>query len=162
MKDIKGFEKEYAITEDGKVWSYKSKKFLAPHIVNSGYYQIRLCKDGIYHRYYLHRLVCEAYIPNPDNLPEVNHKDENKTNNHMDNLEWCTHSYNNNYGTHSKRAGEKHRRPVYCIELDKAFTSMRIAADELNLNYQILSFVLSGKYRNKTCGGYHWQYLKEA
>jgi hypothetical protein len=62
-----------------------------------------LCKDGKPQKFYVHRLVAEAFIPNPDNLPEVNHKDEDPTNNSVDNLEWCSHIYNNTYGTKIER-----------------------------------------------------------
>lgn len=81
------------------MYSYKSKKFLKPVKNNTGYSIVCLHKDGEHKNYYIHRLVAEAYIPNPDNLPQVNHKDENKENNSLQNLEWCTHEYNNNYGS---------------------------------------------------------------
>lgn len=65
--------------------------------------QVCLCKNGKITTYKTHRLVAQAFIANPDNLPEVNHKDENKTNNCVDNLEWCTSSYNKNYGTRNTK-----------------------------------------------------------
>ena len=71
---------------------------------------IQLYKDGRYHHYGVHRLVALAFIPNPDNLPQVNHKDEDKTNNNVDNLEWCTAKYNSNYGTKNQRVNETKRK----------------------------------------------------
>lgn len=90
MVDIKGFEGRYAVTEDGQVWSYKSNRFLSPYLNQRGYLLVDLCGDGFRKQYRVHRLVAEAFIPNPLGLETVNHKDEVKTNNHVDNLEWMT------------------------------------------------------------------------
>lgn len=94
MKDIKGYEGQYAITDNGEVWSYKRKKFLKQFISNNGYMRVSLWRDGEGKNYRGHRLVAEAFIPNPDNLPEVNHKDWCRTNNRLENLEWCDSQYN--------------------------------------------------------------------
>jgi hypothetical protein len=99
MRDIPGFEGKYAITSCGKVWSHKRKRFLKPQMNEKGYLRIQL--HGKYYR--IHRLVAMAYLPNPNNLPQVNHKDENKQNNCLNNLEWCDAKYNNNYGTKIQR-----------------------------------------------------------
>ena len=99
MKDIKNYEGLYAITSCGKVWSYRRKKFLKPDINQGGYYRIGLCKNGEVKKYLIHRLVAEAYLPNPEDLPQVNHKDEIKTHNYLQNLEWCNSKYNQNYGS---------------------------------------------------------------
>ena len=113
FKGIKGFE-NYQVSNYGNVKSLKNNIILKPSI-SSGYYMIALCKDGKKHDKRVHRLVAEAFIPNPHNLPCVNHKDENSLNNFVyvnqdgsvdfekSNLEWCTHEYNSNYGTRNKR-----------------------------------------------------------
>lgn len=106
LKDIKGYEGLYAITKDGRVWSYKRKKFKKSCEDTRGYYRISLCKNGINTTHKIHRLVAQTYIPNPNNLPCVNHKDENPKNNDVSNLEWCTIQYNNNYGSRNQKIGE--------------------------------------------------------
>lgn len=105
------------------------EKILKCWVKKDGYIQIRLNKYGKGKKYYVHRLVAEAFIPNPDNLPEVNHKDENKQNNFVyinedgtvdlekSNLEYCDHLYNCNYGTRNKRVSESRFKPV--LQIDK-------------------------------------------
>ena len=96
-KSIKGYEKYYLIYDDGRVWSIRSNKFLKPKVERTGYLSVDLCVNKQKTRIKIHRLVAEAFIPNPNNLPYVNHKDKNKQNNKANNLEWCTIEYNVNY-----------------------------------------------------------------
>ena len=110
MRDIVGFEGLYAVTSCGKVWSYRSKKFLQPYMVN-GYLKVDLCYNGQKKKCRVHRLVAEAYIPNPEGKSDVNHIDEfDKTNNCVNNLEWMTRKENINYGTRTERMIETRRR----------------------------------------------------
>lgn len=100
-KDIKGYEGKYQVSNLGRVKSldYQGKKreiILKPGI-NKGYYQVGLYKYAMCKSLYIHRLVAETFIENPNNLPCINHKDENKLNNRVDNLEFCTQKYNNRY-----------------------------------------------------------------
>ena len=88
----------YAVSNYGTVINIKRDKVLKPGVAG-GYLRVVLCNNGKMRNHLIHRLVALAFISNPDNLPEVNHKDENKTNNCVWNLEWCTKKYNNNYGT---------------------------------------------------------------
>ena len=71
---------------------------------NLGYSRVTLSKKGVHHTYYIHRLIAETFIPNPDNLPQINHKDENLNNNEVSNLKWCTVQYNNTYGSRNLKA----------------------------------------------------------
>ena len=158
LKDIVRYEGEYAITRDGRVWSYKSNKFLKPMLDKDGYHKVNLCKDKKMKTFRIHRLVAEAFIPNPKGLPQVNHKDENKSNNCVENLEWCDAKYNMNYGTRNERAAKKLSKPVYCEELDRVFDGSRQAARELGLHNSNIISCCKGKY--KTSGGYHWKYAE--
>lgn len=96
----------YAITSDGQVWSFKTNKYLKQKIDRYGYPCVSLSINNKNKTMTVHRLVAEAFIPNPDNKPTVNHKDENKLNNSVNNLEWMTVAENNCYGTHYQRSSE--------------------------------------------------------
>lgn len=117
---------------------------------------IRLSKNGKATGYLLHRLVAQAFIPNPDNLPQVNHKDENKLNNNVDNLEWCTASYNNNYGERNNKMILKLNKPVICIETGIKYPSIHEAGRQSGVDYRNIHACCSGRY--KTTNGQHWKY----
>ena len=104
-KSVVGYEGLYMVSNWGRVKSIKfgKERILKPVTNSSGYLLVGLYKNNIEKKYSVHRLVAEAFIPNPYNLPQVNHKDENKQNNVVSNLEWCTHEYNNTYGTRIER-----------------------------------------------------------
>ena len=98
MRAIKGFEGLYGITEDGKVWSFYTNKFIKHSMLNTGYPMVTLWDGKKSHGRTLHRLVATAYLPNPQRKPHVNHKDSDRTNPRLDNLEWCTRSENMKHG----------------------------------------------------------------
>lgn len=108
-KDIEGYEGKYQISNLGKVKSLNYRRSGYPGVLKTenngnGYFALSLCKNGVTEHLYVHRLVAKAFITNPDNLPEVNHKKEFETdNNCVDNLEWCNRKYNVNYGTRTQR-----------------------------------------------------------
>lgn len=99
-------------------YKHKSKKYVAPYSNNKGYLCINLYKDSKVHKYQIHRLIALAFIPNPDNLPEINHIDGNPLNNSLANLEWCTHQYNMQHAWDTElhdrdypaNAGTKHKQ----------------------------------------------------
>lgn len=110
-KEIEGYEGKYEVSNLGNVRSLNYNgtgeiKLLKQYICHNRYEQVNLYKNGKPKHHLVHRLVARAFIPNPNNYKEVNHKDENPANNNVNNLEWCTREYNNNYGTRNKRAGE--------------------------------------------------------
>ena len=164
MKDIKGYEGLYAVTSCGKVWSYRSQKFLKGNDNGHGYKKVVLYKDGKIKNHYIHRLVSQAYIPNPDNLPEVNHKDEIKSHNYVGNLEWCDFDYNQHYGTRNKRLQdikEKHPVAQYTLngDLMATYISLAEAERQTNIHKSSIRYCCIGK--RKTAGSYHWRYYDE-
>ena len=159
MKDIIGYEGLYAVASCGQVWSYRSKKFLSPSRDKDGYLQVLLYKDGEKQAKKIHRLVAEAYIENPENKPVVHHKDEAKNHNWLNNLEWATVKENNLYSDVPNKAAKAHKKPVYCVELEKEFESAQDAAALLGLYRQNICACCNG--RAITTGGYHWRYANE-
>lgn len=159
----------YEVSNLGRVKSYKydkiNGKIMKPYKNTKGYLQIDLQLDGRKreNRVHLsvHRLVAIAFIPNPDNLPQVNHKDEDKTNNCVDNLEWCTNDYNAYYGTHIERVAEKIRVPIYSVDKQgniEHFPGVReadriVSGKEYGISAPI-SMCLNGK--RKTAYGRQW------
>ena len=138
-------------------------KVLKCNQTKTGYLRIVLSKNGEAKLFLIHRLVAHMFIPNPDNLPVVNHKDENPLNNCVENLEWCTQKYNINYGTRNERAGKKMKgkkspaaKKVICLETKRIFNCTVEASEWCHGN---VSMCCRG--RNKTAGGYHWQFLDD-
>ena len=125
-----------------------------------GYLRLGFSINGKLHRFKLHRLVAQTFIPNPDNLPQVNHKDENKTNNSVDNLEWCNNAYNHGYGTRDQRAKNTltNRKnlslPVLCVETGIVYPSIMEAQRQTGARN--IGGCCSGN--RHTAGGYHWKY----
>lgn len=166
MQEIKNYPKYY-ITEDGQVWSEKTHKFLTFKDVN-GYNKVELFNNGKRKYVFVHRLVAEAFIPNPDNLPCINHKDENRKNNKVENLEWCTTEYNNSYGDRIEKIRDKllnkNGKSIAMCDKDteeiiKIFPSISEAGRYLNRNHSNIIATLKG--RQKTCYGYKWKYIEE-
>lgn len=114
-----GYE-NYVITDMGKVWNIKRKHWVRPRDDGFGYLQVALYKDGKAKNFRVHRLVALAFLPNPDELSDVNHRNEIKSDNRLENLEWTSHKDNCNYGTRNERLSKK----IYCVELDKVFKSV--------------------------------------
>lgn len=103
-KNVIGYEGLYEVSNKGNVRNVRSNKLLKLSKNCYGYIQVHLYKNGIRTGLKVHRLVAQAFIPNPDNFPQVNHKDEDKTNNNVENLEWCDAKYNMNYGHRTENA----------------------------------------------------------
>jgi len=131
---------DYLITEEGDVYSRKFGKLKKMKQRTERYKAINLWNNGKEKAHYVHRLVAETYIPNPDNLPEVNHKDEDKTNNNVANLEWSTHADNvqhslaKSYIVENVRTGE--RQTIF---------NLRAFCRQLGLNRSCLKDTLTGK-----------------
>ena len=159
-RDIEDFEGRYRISDHGRVFSLISKKLLNIYTNSGGYQCVYLYEadTGHYKNFKIHRLVAAAFIPNPFNLPQVNHKNEDKTYNYYTNLEWCSAAYNNNYGTRTLRAAITRAMPVVCIETGVIYWGAREAARQVGIHNHI-SECCNGK--RKSCGGYHWRWATE-
>lgn len=178
-KDIRGYEGLYQVSNFGRVRNNKLR-ILKPSIRNNdGRYVINLRKDGKTKMHRVHRLVAEAFIPNPDNLPQINHKDENPGNNFVfvnpdgsvdfekSNLEWCDAKYNNNYGTHKQRVSASNKnhpvlsKPVKQIDkqgdIVNIFPSAIEASRYLNCYPSQIIDVCNGHH--KTARGFYFQYI---
>lgn len=172
-KDVVGYEGLYQVSNLGRIkslprhrvvgWAnYISKeKIIKQSNHRQGYKIVLLHKDGECKTYKVHRLVAIAFIPNKKGYRCVNHKDENKSNNIVDNLEWCNHSYNNNYGTRNEKVRKANGKPVLQYSKDgillKEWICMREA--QRGTGIQSIDSVCNGK--RKTAGGYIWKYKED-
>lgn len=160
LKEIEGFE-NYAVNEEGQIWSYNRGHFLKPYPDGHGYLKVSLYKDCICYRRRVHRLVMEAFNPveGMENL-EVNHLNEQKEDNRLENLEWCTHKENCNYGSVQERRASKLRIPVEQYTLDgklvAEYDSLTSAAKATGCNASKISSTC--RKTNGTLGGYIWRY----
>lgn len=136
----------------------KTERILQQGKQRTGYNYVNLSKDNKAHTKRVHRLVAEAFIPNPDNLSEVNHKDENKSNNNVSNLEWCTRKYNLNYGARIKKFSMTRGKTVRCVETEHIYFSAREASRQTGIHQSSISKCCNKEYGFKTAGGYHWEY----
>lgn len=118
-KEIPGYEGLYEVSNKGNVRNVRRNKLLRLSKTNYGYIRVVLSKNRIKTLLSVHRLVAQAFLPNPDNLPMINHKDEDKTNNNVTNLEWCDAKYNNNYGTARIRSRNTNIKNGYWTGLSK-------------------------------------------
>lgn len=166
--DINGYDGDYQISNFGRVKSKKgyNEKILTNGIDGRGYSFVVLCKNGITKMYRIHRLVGIYFIPNPHNYPCINHKDENKINNHISNLEWCTYKYNANYGTKisrikkSLKESTKNKKQVVQYDIQGNIVNKYNGIREAGRITNILSSSISSCCKGKllTVHGYVWRY----
>lgn len=182
-KDIKGFEGSYQVSNLGNVRSVTRKvntfngfrttqgKILKPSLLKNGYYKVDLRQNQKHKNLLVHRLVAQSFIPNPNNLPEVNHKDTNPSNNRIDNLEWCNQSHNikyaYKYGNAKPTKGcfqigniPHNRRKINQYSKNKEFIcsyiSIKEASDYTHIKRSAINNCLTK--RCKTSGGFIWEY----
>lgn len=182
-KPVVGYEKYYEVSNLGRVRSNRTGKVLKYNVTPSGYATVELFGDAGFgsKRLLVHRLVGFAFIANPNNYPQINHKNETKLDNQVENLEWCTAKYNMNYGTRNARQlasrkpfderrkaisrenGKKACKPVLqftkCGEYIAQHESIRAAAKESGVRDTKICDVLRG--RAPSAGGFKWKYVKE-
>ena len=167
-KDIEGYEGLYQVSNVGRVKSLRNNIILKNSIKRNGYESVKLSANNISKEYYIHRLVANAFISNPNNYLEINHKDEDKANNCADNLEWCTREYNVNYGTGTRRSqlsntNGKCSKPVLQYTLEgifiKEWKSTMDVQRNLGFDHANISRCCRGKYAYAY--GYIWKYKNE-
>lgn len=155
--DIKGFE-GYSVDRQGNVYN-KAGVQLRQEKTRNGYRRVTLSNGKAERkRFLVHRLVAEAFIPNPEGKAQVNHKDQDRTNNHVDNLEWVTPLENLNYSNVIEKASRANERKVKCITTGIIYDSFKSIKDSLGLSHSNIVACCNG--RRKTCGGLEWEYLK--
>ena len=154
-KPIKGYEENYCVSNYGRIKStyHAYEKFLSPRDAGKGYMQVALFKDHKAKNFFVHRLVAEHFVENPDGFDFVNHKDENKSNNVHTNLEWCSASYNNTYGTRMRKVRKKVQQSLNGVVI-ATYDSMTDAGKAIGQKSGAISRCCHGFY--KTCGGYAW------
>ena len=184
-KDVKGYEGLYQVSNLGNVKSLDrrvkcglrnnsivtKKGKIKEQKISNKYLIVSLCDGKTQKSKTVHRLVAEAFIPNPNNYPCVNHKDENKFNNCVDNLEWCTHKYNNNYGTrlnkiskaliNNPKTSKKVNQYDKNGEFLKQWESAKQVERELGISNAHIGKCCQNKPHYKTSGGYIWKYAEE-
>ena len=169
-KDIHGYEGLYQASTYGRVRSLPrattSGRVLKPKVEKIGYLRLSLSKDNSIETKLVHRLISLTFIPNPNNFPQVNHLDEDKTNNRVENLEWCTAQYNSNYGTHVDRCAEHNRNhpsksiPVAQYDLNGNLIARYPSAIEAyritGIHFSNILRVCKGEFQQSR--GYKWHY----
>lgn len=167
-RDIEEYFGLYQISNLGNVKSLgnnktRKEKILKPEKTKGEYLRVCLSKDGKHKMYLVHRLVASTFIENPNNYEEINHRDEDKANNYVSNLEWCDRKHNINYGTHNQRSAAsrinhpKRSKQVLCVETGKVYKSTHQVQRELGFAQGYISSACIGKY--KQAYGYTWKYV---
>lgn len=142
----------YMASNFGRIKNVETNHILIGGLDKDGYRQVTLQTDDKQVCRRVCRLIAKTFILNPDNLPCVNHKDEIKTNDVVENLEWCTYEYNNTYGNRLKQFSTN----IWCVEMKKKFKSMRAAEKETGISHSSISKCCQGLFH--TAGGYKWEF----
>lgn len=151
-KDIKGYENLYKVSNLGNIYSVKRNRYLKNKLTKSGYCYVFLCKKGKIKKFLIHRLVAFHFLKNPNNLPTINHIDENKTNNCVNNLEYMTHKDNVRY-SQAKKVYQYDKS----LKLIKLWDSVMDIERDLNIKSGNISNCCN--HRRKTTKGYIWSYV---
>ena len=163
-RDIDGYNSLYEISNLGNIKSKKRKinnryyggKILVPIQRNKKYFVVNLYKNNKSKSYLVHRLVAQTFLENPNNLPQVNHKDENKDNNCVNNLEWCSSKYNINYGTRNKKISKRVNQYDINGNFIKNWESISSIYKNLKISRSNILNCCKGIY--KQAGGYVWKF----
>ena len=163
-REIKGYEGLYEVSNLGRIKSLNYRKtgkewFLKPILSNNNYFHVNLYKNGKRKPFLIHRLVAEAFLDNPDNLPCINHKDEVKTNNSVDNLEFCSIQYNMTYNDLHLRRAEKCKKKVGCYQNNKLIKIYNAITDVDKDGFHYQCVIKCCKRKRNHHHGFQWKYL---
>ena len=173
-RDITGYEGLYKVSDRGNIYSVRrlnsrgnkcGGRVLTPTYNENGYLIVGLCKNGIKKSKRVHRLVAEAFVPNHNSYLEINHKDENKINNHVKNLEWCTREHNVNHGKRNKKVSQKLSKKVKAVNVETGevitFNSTREAGNKGYDKGNISRASRGVYYGGNLYKGHRWYYIEE-
>lgn len=160
-KPVPQYEDLYEVSDDGQVRSLCKRygnetRILKQGLGSRGYLNVTLCRKGKQKTVNVHRLVATVFLENPQSFPCVNHKDQNKTNNSVSNLEWCSYYQNNVYGDRLTKSALKRSIPVVCVETGVRYSSAYAAQRITGIYQSGICECCNGKA--KTAGGYHWSF----
>ena len=169
-RDVVGYEGLYQVSDQGRVKSLErtdswgrtvKERILKPGAKGKGYLFVRLCAGGKTRMFLVHRLVCQAFHENPDKKPQVNHLNEDKTDNRACNLEWCTRRENMNHGTRNERSAKALSKPIGQYTLDgdlvEVWQSVNEVERQTGFSHSYICETANGKY--KQAYGFIWKYV---
>lgn len=156
-REIEGYEGLYAVSNMGRVANIKRNVLLNPYSIKTGYLQVNLRKDNQGRNFYVHRLVAMAFISNPENKPQVNHKNSIRNDNRAENLEWMTAKENINELHRRTTVSKSLSKPVLCVESGIIYENANKAAEFAKVDASCIRAVCCG--RQKTSAGCHWEYV---
>jgi hypothetical protein len=161
FKDIKGYEDRYKVSEKGEIYSIRSRKIMTGRVMKLGYRAVNLTVKNVTKNFLVHRLVAIAFIENPSNFAEVNHKDGNKLNNHVSNLEWCSrsanviHAYKNKLAPIGSKMTQSKLTEKEVVEIRELLKQGKLSPNKIGRKFNV-----SGSAIRSIRSGANWRHVK--